>query len=161
MADSPATEVGVATGIRIDEEGLHSSGEGKEGSTHLEEQQPTIGGLFHSSAAGSAKGAADKAKSAVTPARPSPADSLMEVIPLFTRLEAGGAWVEALEQMDKSLRGFFSKVPFFSLTYLFPTFSFLTCLIFVIAGDRNGTSVPWHNWPSAKLVERGERAPEG
>lgn len=117
-----AIEKGVVVDKRIGEGGLRASDEGKERSILLKEQPQATGGPSHSSATSSVEEVVDKVMSAGTIVWPSPADSLVEVIPLSTHLEAEGFRAEALERVAKSMRGFFSLVLLFSLTYLFPSF---------------------------------------
>lgn len=63
---------------------------------------------------------------------PPPTDSLVEAIPMSTRLEVGGAPAKPLEWVAESLKGFFSEVLPFSLTYIFP------CLFVFLSPDPYG-----------------------
>lgn len=66
---------------------------------------------------------------------PFPKDYLVEDIPLSTRSEVGGARIESLEQVTKSLMDFFFEVTFTHRSISFPflplfSFPILTLLVF-------------------------------
>lgn len=67
-------------------------------------------------------------------------DNPVEVILVSTHLEVGGVWVEALEWVAESLRGFFSEVPVYSTFSFLCLFSFfLTILTFIMVGCKEPT----------------------